>query len=91
MADQSLSEDLVAGSISDRGAKRGDVGERIKVILRGTTEDHGEDSFANEYADVVANASRVTGVEGVLYDRVDQARAILGITERDPPALEVRR
>ena len=79
----SLRDDLVARSIPDRDAKRGVVGEAIKVILCGVAECHGEDSLTNEFVDAVANASGVAWVEDVLCDRVNQAEAMLGIAKQN--------
>jgi len=59
------------------------VVKSVKVIPRGLTECHGEDSLADGLADAMVNTSRVTSVDDVLCDRADWTEAIFGVTKQD--------
>ena len=78
---QSLVNDLVAGSIPESSVKGGIVRKSIDIVLRGTSDGHGKDTFANQFIDCIANSVNPSWILDVRGDRINHSESMIGFTK----------
>ena len=65
---QSFVDDLIAGSIPDSRSKGRVVSQSINIVLSGTSDGHGKDTFADQFIDRIANTVSPSWIMDVLSD-----------------------
>src|SRR6056297_1076915 len=83
LACQSLVGDLVSPAVPNGSPKGRIMGKPVDIILSGTTDSHGKNTFTNQFVDAVSNAVGSSGVADVLGDCVEQAEPMLGVAKQD--------
>jgi len=80
---EALVNDAIAGSIPHGDTKRRIMGQSIDIVLSGTSDAHCENTFPDQFADLVSNPIGPTGIMNVLGNRIEQPESMLDLAKQD--------